>query len=94
MSTKDRFRQAILTKDSSNLKEVWIESCTKVKKTDTYHLTLRTYGELSFEDVLAVQELLGGTFGPLSSGYEGSCSCCGSGSSHIEFEIVGATLPT
>jgi hypothetical protein len=83
--------------DYPNLKHVWIESCRKVRKQDKYNLVLRTEESLNGDDVDAAEKALGGDAGVLSSGYEAGCDCCicgGGGSSYIEFEIDGCTIPT
>ena len=94
LSARDRARAVLLgIEDYPNLKYVWIESCRKVRKTSQYNLVLRTEESLHSGDVEAAEEALGGDAGPLSSGFEDGCECCGGGSSYIEFELDGCTIP-
>jgi len=93
-SASNRARMVLLGIEGHlNLKQVWIESCRKVRGTDKYNMVLRTEDELHSGDVEAAEEALGGDAGPLSSGYEDGCECCGGGSSYIEFELDGCTIP-
>ena len=94
-SARDRARIVLLgLGDYPNLKHVWVESCRKRRKLDKYDLVLRTEESLHSGDVEAAEKALGGDAGLLSSGYEYGCECCGGGSSYIEFELDGCTIPT
>lgn len=93
-SAQDRARRVLLDlTDSPNLKFVWIESCRKIRKQDKYDLVLRTNEELHYGDLETIITILGGVAGPLSSGYEEGYSCCGGGSSYLEFDLSGCTIP-
>ena len=94
VSARDRARIVLLGLEGyPNLKHVWVESCRKRRKLDKYDLVLRTDESLHSGDVEAAEEALGGDAGPLSSGYEYGCECCGGGSSYMEFGLSGATIP-
>lgn len=94
VAARYRAREVLLNEtDYPNLKFVWVESCRKRRKQDVYDLVLRTEESLTADDVDHAAKLFGADPSPLSSGYEDGCECCGGGSSYIEFDLSGATLP-